>query len=52
MLEALLQEVNEDRLGAALIRPGDTVIIKIRFPFRVRRRNWVEPRYETVVPVI
>ncbi len=33
MLEALLQEVNEDRLGAAPIRPGDTVIIKIRFPF-------------------
>ena len=30
VVEAALREASEDRLGAALIRPGDSVIIKMR----------------------
>lgn len=34
MLEASLQEATEDQLGAAPIRPGDSVIIFLRFSVR------------------
>lgn len=43
VLKASLQEPAEDHLEAALIRSGDSVIVKEAAPF-AGTGNWVEPR--------